>query len=518
MTDSYEMVREVILLIAEITKGTTIFSETVYGNDAETAFDSLSIQGTVDKYIEELKAVDLKAEDKKKYTIQSKVDNNSYSTIESFYKDFVIVCFILINTLNKYSEAYYLIDKLYQIVSELILRNLSTSINSLKNNQTEEKDDSNINIPKALQKSFEIQFNSVSEFYEVSIKKQLQVNVQLEKNIIDRNGANNYQTMNSSTESLFSSILNKSILDKREDILPDKSMNFVDVLPVDISSTIEAPKLGLSLASTNKRIPDPTLPATRILTKYINPLWYKLPVNIWLKNLVPEDDSNKLQHILPIVSKNESLLNNCQAIDLWMKKTSYLVKYNGNEEQKKVEAAKLDALEQEELSAFSSSILTKKHTPLDHESDNEKPKIALQNLINWSELHYYTDEEITVLTQCDNLKSLQLFINKYIAKLIKLQQHRLKHTKATSASPAEIELYHKIQKLLKIVLMYSSKDQLKNFTLPTTKSVPVLQANYTGTLPLKKLSAHQSALNVNPSTTHTYSSNGKYRPKKYRKG
>lgn len=518
MADSVEKVREIILLIAEIANGTTIFNETMYGSDAETAFDSLSIEATVDKYIENLKAIDMKAEDTPRYTIQSKIDKNGYTSIESFYKDFVIVCFILINTLNKYSEAYYLIDKLYQIVSQLILRSLGTSINRLKNYQTEEKEDTNINIPKALQKSFEIQFNSVSDFYEVSIKKQLQVNVQLEKNIIDRNGANNYQTMNSGSESLFSSILDKSTLDKRQDILPDKSMSFVDVLPVDISSTIEAPKLGLILASTNKRIPDPTLPATRILTKYINPLWYKLPVNIWLKNLVPEDDSNKLQHILPIVSKNESLLNNCQAIDLWVKKTSYLIKYNGNEEQKKEAAAGLDELEEEELSKFSSSILTKKHTPLGDQSGAEKPKIDLQNLINWSDLHYYTEDEQTVLTKCDNLKTLQLFINKYITKLIKLQQHRLKHTKATSASPAEIELYHKIQKLLKIVLIYSSKDQIKNFTLPSTKSVPVLQANYTGTLPLKKMSAHQSALNVNPSTTHTYSSNGKYRPKKYRKG
>ncbi|KAL6929456.1 hypothetical protein ACO0SA_000858 [Hanseniaspora valbyensis] len=518
MSESIDNIKNVISVIHEIVKDTTIFNETIYDNENETSFDSLSIKDTLDKYIENLKNIDLTNPDVKKYTIKSKLEESKYKSIELFYKDFVIVCFILLNTLNKYSESYYTIDKLYQVVSELVLRNLSSSINNSINNESYQKEDPNLIIPKALKKGFETQFNCIAEFYQIPIKKQLQVNVQLGKNTIDRNGANKYNTFNNNSETLFSSILNKSILDKREDQLPDENVNFINVLPVDISSTIEAPKLGLILASTNKRIPDPTLPATRILTKYINPLWYKLPVNIWLKNLIPDDNNNKLQHILPIVSKNESLINNCKATDLWMKKTNYLVKYNQKEEEIKQEQAKIESLEQQEIDKITSNVLIKKHASLDVENDNkDKNKINLKNLVTWSELHYYTDEELDLLTKCDSLKKVQEFISKYLSKLIVLQQQRLKNVKLTKPKPLEIELYHKIQNLLKIVLIYSSKEQMKYLELPTINTVPILQPNYTGSLSANKLSINQTGLNFNNSTSPSYTTSGKYRSKKYRK-
>ncbi|XBW34649.1 hypothetical protein QEN19_000216 [Hanseniaspora menglaensis] len=516
MENTNEKITKIILVVAEIVKNTTIFNEIIYAYDADEVVEKMSVQSTLDRYLENLKNIDMLAEDTKKYTINSKYIEGNYTNIESFYKDFSIVCFILLNTLNKFSESYYLVDKIFQIVSELILRSLTVDIGNLVDEETFIQNEKELQIPKPLFKSFEIQFKSIAEFYKVPVKKQLQIEVQLGNNVITRNGMGVNNTNNhNSNGTLFSSILNKSILDRREDELPDENMSFVKVLPVDISSTMDASKLGLIIPSTNKRIPDPTLPATRILTKYINPLWYKLPVNIWLKNLVPDDDNDKLEHVLPIVSKNESLISNCKASDLWIKKTDYLVHYNKKQEELKKQEEESDLSENLQLETFSKTLLTKKHTPLTSDDDNNK--INLNNLMTWSESHYYSDFELETLINCDSLKKVQDLISKYMAKLIVLQKSRIKSKTLLKPQLAETELYHKIKNLLKLILLYSSKEEIKKLEIKTTTTVPVLQSNYSGSLPMKKFIASASTLNYNSATSHAYSSSGKYRPKKYRK-
>lgn len=485
-----ESLNDIITTIQEIVKNTTIFDEIIYENKSSSDKD-LNIQTSLDQYIETLKSLQPDQEGIRKYTISEKVKNNEYKSINQFYKDFVTVCFILINTLNKFSSAYYRIDKYFQVVSELLLRYLGTGLNKQLDVECDGKD---IPAPSTLKKGLDLQFDSIMEFYQAPVKKQAQVEIDLQKNAINKSTSTTYINRMYNKDTLFTSLMHKSILDRSLEAPIDEKVKYVDVLPVDVTNTIDAPKLGAIMPLTNKNIPDPTLPNTRILDKLMNPSWYTLPVETWVHSLMTEKDED-MNHIVSIVTKNSSLLSSSESNEYLHRKLNFLKKYNLN----KVE--EIDNLE--ELETIKKQILEKRHA---EESSNDE-KINLEHLCNWKEDHYYNDEEIELLTKCNSMKEVQDLISKYLVQLSKLQKHRLKISKSIKASPVEVELYEKIKRLLKLVLLNGDKEKVKNVKLTVTKKVPVLQANYSGTLPVKKISMGGSSSVVN----HTFKSKHKRR-------
>ena len=92
------------------------------------------------------------------------------------------------------------------------------------------------------------------------------------------------------------------------------------------------------------------------------------------------------------------------------------------------------------------------------------------------------------MTNAKSMKEVQDLISRYISQLSNIQQHRLKVSKSIKPKPVEIELYGKVKRLLKFVLLNGDKEKMKDVKLNFTKNVPVLQANYSGTLPVKKIS------------------------------
>ncbi|KAL6944054.1 hypothetical protein ACO0OE_003948 [Hanseniaspora uvarum] len=488
MTDS---IADIISTVQEIVKNTTIFNEIIYKDDTQT-YENLTVNATIDQYVENLKKLQGNEKVFKQYTISQKLENNEYKSIKEFYLDFVIVCFILINTLNKFSDAYYRIDKYFQVVSELLLRYLGTGLN---NQIDEEQDIKDITVPKSLKKGLETQFDSIIQFYQAPVKKQAQVNIDIQSNAINKSTNTTYLNRLYNKESLFTSLMHKSILDKSEDGPIDENINYVENLPVDVSATIDAPKLGAVMPFTNRNIPDPTLPNTRILDKLMNPLWYKLPVETWIHSLVTDED-DEMEHVISIVTKNSSLVNCSQSNDFLNKKLQFLKQHNLNKVKENYDT--------DEIESITKNILEKKHA----EIADKNEKINLKNLYNWSQEHYYNDEELQVLTTSKSMKEVQDLINKYLAQLSKLQQHRLKISKSIKAKPVEIELYAKIKRLLKFVLLNGDKEKVKNVKLEFTKNVPVLQANYTGTLPVKKISL------TNSSSTGTSTYKSKYKKRR----
>lgn len=485
-----ESLNDIIITIQEIVKNTTIFDEIIYENKSSSDED-LNIQTSLDQYIEILKSLKPDQQGIRKYTISEKVKNNEYKTIKQFYKDFVIVCFILINTLNKFSSAYYRIDKYFQVVSELLLRYLGTGLNKQLDVECDGKD---IPAPSTLKKGLDLQFDSIMEFYQAPVKKQAQVEIDLQKNAINKSTSTTYINRMYNKDTLFTSLMHKSILDRSHEAPIDEKVKYVDVLPVDVTNTIDAPKLGAIMPLTNKNIPDPTLPNTRILDKLMNPSWYTLPVETWVHSLITEKDED-MNHIVSIVTKNSSLLSSSESNEYLHRKLDFLKKYNLN----KVE--EID--NSEELEKIKKQILEKRHA----EESSKDEKINLEHLCNWKEDHYYNDEEIELLTKCNSMKEVQDLISKYLVQLSKLQKHRLKISKSIKASPVEVELYEKIKRLLKFVLLNGDKEKVKNVKLNVTKNVPVLQANYSGTLPVKKISMGGSSSVVN----HTFKSKHKRR-------
>lgn len=358
------------------------------------------------------------------------------------------------------------------MVSELLLRYLGTGLNKQVDAVCDGKD---IPVPSSLKKGLELQFDSIMEFYQAPVKKQAQIEIDLQKNAINKSTSTTYINRMYNKEALFTSLMHKSILDKSQEAPIDEKINYVDVLPVDVTDTIDAPKLGAIMPLANKNIPDPTLPNTRILDKLVNPLWYTLPVETWVHSLITEKDED-MNHIVSIVTKNSSLLNSSESNDYLHKKLDFLKEYNLN----KVE----EVDNAEEIESIKKNILEKRHT----EVTDENEKINLEHLCNWSEDHYYNDEEIELLTKCSSMKEVQDFIGKYLVQLSNVQKHRLKISKSMKVSPVELELYGKIKRLLKFVLLNGDKEKIKSVKLNVTKNVPVFQANYSGTLPVKRIS------------------------------
>lgn len=483
-------VADIISTVQEVVKDTTIFNETIYQLNKQT-YEELSISATIDQYIEILNKFNGNEKKYNQHTIDEKFKNNEYNSIKEFYQDFVIVCFILINTLNKFSDAYYRIDKYFQVVSELLLRYLGSGLSKEIDSEQDVKD---VKPPKALEKGLETQFDSILQFYQAPVKKQAQVDIDLQSNAINKSTSTTYVNKLYNKDSLFTSLMHKSILDKREDGPIDESIKYVENLPVDVTTTIEAPKLGAVMPFTNKNIPDPTLPNTRILDKLMNPLWYKLPVETWIHSLVGDDDEKK--HIVSIVTKNSSLINSSQSNDYLKKKLEYLKQHNLNRVDEKDDT--------EEIELITKNILEKKHSAISGGDE----KIDLKNLYNWTNEHYYNDEEIEVLTNAKSMKEVQDLISKYMAELSKVQQHRLKVSKSIKPKPVEIELYGKIKRLLKFLLLNGDKEKMKDVKLNFTKNVPVSQANYSGTLPVKKISL------TNGSNSGTSSYKTKYKKRR----
>lgn len=485
-----EPLYDIILTIQEIVKNTTIFDEVIYENSSSSNED-LNIQTSIDKYIKTLKSLKTDQENNRNYTISEKVKNNEYKSIKEFYKDFVIVCFILINTLNKFSGAYYRIDKYFQVVSELLLRYLGTGLNKEINVECDVKD---VPAPSSLKKGLDTQFDSIMEFYQAPVKKLAQVEFDLQKNAINKSTSTTYINRMYNKDTLFTSLMHKSILDRSQEAPIDEKVKYVDVLPVDVTNTIDAPKLGAVMPLANKNIPDPTLPNTRILDKLMNPSWYTLPVETWVHSLITDNDED-MNHIVSIVTKNSSLLSSPESNEYLHRKLDFLKKYNLNK------VGEID--DSEELETIKKQILEKRHA----EESSKDEKINLEYLCNWKEDHYYNDEEIELLTKCKSMKEVQDLISKYLVQLSKLQKHRLKISKSMKANPVEVELYGKIKRLIKFVLLNGDKEKVKSVKLNVTKNVPVLQANYSGTLPVKKISMGGSPSAIN----HTYKSKHKRR-------
>ncbi|CAI4034971.1 hypothetical protein SMKI_12G1080 [Saccharomyces mikatae IFO 1815] len=413
-------------------------------------------------------------------TINKRFENGEYEPVQGgFYKlyhDVKLVCTILIHFYPQGTRNYQLVDKFYKFSSELLLRECyrigialtqanivkSRSGKSLNGNEVDEYDDDDD--ATELDKIISYDFIKISMNYSVPISQTYQIRTK--------------------DMDLFSSIISKSNLDKRPHELPNTNFKINNILPqTDIEN--EAPRLGFVGANTSN-IPDPTLPPTEMMTRFLHPNWYALPTTVWLKY-------GNYNSWAPSFNENGTVVDSTTRGLIWLERIGYMNLYEKNEKKEKQEEI-LDSNEGNKNSEQKdkNEIIDGKSNGVNNNSDDndtgitsenaegfedtEQSIIKLHNLYNWAPSNYIGDDEIESFQNGTPDK----LVTESLAKLKKLRKERILN-RVSKPTTEEREIYFKVKRILKEVILAKKVSKLP---INNVRAFPVLQTNYSGSIPV----------------------------------
>lgn len=393
-------------------------------------------------------------------SISQRFNGDHYYNLEDngFYKlyhDIKLVCTMLIHYYNPGTRNYQIVDKFYKFASELILRECYTiGVQLTKNIDTVDCTDKNIDLTKGkssteLDQSISKDFIKISTSYRVSIPETYHIKTK--------------------DMDLFSSIIAKSSLDHRVRELPNNNFEINKIIP-QTNLFEEAPRLGFMAANTST-IPDPTLPPTEMMSKFLHPNWYALPTTTWL-------EYNDYKSLAPSFNENGTVLDATTRGIMWLRRIGYmdLASKDGEklEEPAQPEEKNTDFVQNEDKKEEVSTIDTTKNLePID------ATKINIENVLSWKPSHYIDDDEIKAFEDGTQSK----LVNKLLLKLQKLRKQRIMN-KSNKPDIEETKLYYKVKRILKHIVM---NKQVTKLPMNHENSFPIMQANYSGTIPVVRI-------------------------------
>ncbi|QID86634.1 Chromatin structure-remodeling complex protein rsc58 [Saccharomyces pastorianus] len=413
-------------------------------------------------------------------TINKRFEDGEYEPVQGgFYKlyhDIKLVCTMLIHFYPQGTRNYQLVDKFYKFSSELLLRECfrigialtqtnkskSRSGKILGGNEADDYDDDD---------ATELDKTISNDFIKISMNYSLPIS----------------QTFHIKTKDLdlFSSIISKSNLDKRPHELPNTNFKINNVIPqTDIEN--EAPRLGFVGANTSN-IPDPTLPPTEMMTRFLHPNWYALPTTVWLKygnynSWAPSFNENGT--VVDSTTRGLIWLERIGYMDLYEtseKKTTQEEKLDANEDDKNIEQkhdhevvdGKIDGTESVDDNDDNVST-TSKNT--EGTEDNEQTIIKLQNLYNWTPSNHIGDDEVESFQNGTPDK----LVSESLLKLKQLRKERILN-RVSKPTTEEREVYFKVKRILKEIILAKKVSKLP---INSVRAFPVLQTNYNGSIPV----------------------------------
>ena len=428
-------------------------------------------------------------------TISQRMDDGYYSVNHNgFYKlyhDVKLVCTLLIHYYQPGTRNYQLVDKFYRFATELIIRecyNIGSSLQTDVDGHNA-NDSSSTNPNSELYDSISQDFIKITTSYKVPIPQTYHIRTR--------------------DLDLFSSIIAKSSLDRRAQELPNSNFEINKVIPqTDILE--EAPKLGFVCANTSN-IPDPTLPPTEMLTRFLHPNWYALPTTTWLKY-------GGFESWAPSFNEGGSVLDSTSRGMIWLRRIGYM-KFMDGKEQKKRESGTEDGNRVDDK-ATDSTMVPKMDTegdktagepkvePKVDENKEDKPndredavneqkygkeendsghvteehnrtqhEIQMKNLLKWAPENYIESDEI------ESFKAgLEAnLINATLLKIRRLRNKRIGKDPTAPPGEEEVKLYYKVKRMIREVVLNRKIDKVPLFH---QRMIPVLQANYSGGIPV----------------------------------
>ncbi|CAM9019103.1 unnamed protein product [Wickerhamomyces anomalus] len=349
-------------------------------------------------------------------TVLDRIEKSYYKSIYSLYHDVRLSAYISLLNEEIGSPHYVDIDRFYKFATEFILREsyrLHIQISEL-----EEAD------KKALRETPPSDFEETlsQDFVKISTTYSL-------------GNSEAFFIITQNNVPLFSSLNQRSSLDERE-ILPPESFSTTTVVPQ--AGSIPATNLGF-LSPQVGRIPQPTLPPTEILSRFLHPNWYSLPTAKWL-------EGSDLQSFAPVIDEQNTVVTSQDKGRLWLEQIGYT---------KFFEKTKMRIrMRNEEIGT-----------------------ISLDNLYEWAPGNDIDDDEIEAFEKGTESQ----FVNEILSKLQALKKKRLSEsTELSYPTEEEKKLYHKANRILREIILSSGH-------VPDWKpspSLPILQTNYSGTLPV----------------------------------
>lgn len=393
-------------------------------------------------------------------TISQKFDEQAYKVEKHgfyrLYHDITLVCLNLIHFYSPGSRFYQMVDKFYRFATELILREcykigvqLTSEEDKIeKEIQEEEIKDEDQN---ELNEAISLDFIKISTSYKLPAVQTYHIKTK--------------------DQDLFSSIISKSVLDHRPQELPNSHFEINNVIP-QTNLFEEAPRLGF-LAANTSNVPDPTLPPTEMMPRFLHPNWYALPTTKWLNY----GDYNSWA---PPFDESGTVMDSKMRGKIWLEKIGYNEiigkQLTTEEEETKEEAAVKDKESRTETNTDADS--TKVQETIENETNDDKTTIKLENIFKWQPGNYIEKDEI----ESSKNGTIDKLIHESIVKLHKLRKDRVLK-KVDKPTSDESKLYYKVRRLMREVII---NKQISKLPMQHAKYMPVLQANYNGSIPIVK--------------------------------
>lgn len=401
-------------------------------------------------------------------TISEKFESHLYKAEKNgFYKlyhDITLICTILIHYYMPGTRSYQMVDKFYRFATELILREcyklgiqLTTTEDTIEDKLNDEESSEKNELNDAISQDF----IKISTFYRLPTTQTYHIKTK--------------------DQDLFSSIISKSALDHRPQELPNSNFEINNIIP-QTNMFEEAPRLGF-VAANGSNIPDPTLPPTEMMTHFLHPNWYALPTTAWL-------EYGEYSSWAPSFNENAAVLDSTTRGIIWLRKIGYneLIKKTEEELKTDKKEEELETDKKEEEDEKENDDIGKKKDEKENDdieqkneedtSSIEKPAIRLENIFDWKPENYIDQDEIESFKDGTQAE----LINTTLLKMQKLRKERV-HAKIVKPLKEESQLYYKVKRMLKEILV---SNQITGLPMNHTRGMPVLQANYNGSIPVVK--------------------------------
>lgn len=411
-------------------------------------------------------------------TISQQFETGEYSAERGgfyrLYHDINLVCMMLIHYYPQGTRNYQMVDKFSKFATELLLREcyrVGVSLMQVDPDEYASKPEEKTELDRIIARDF----IKISTNYKVPIAKTYHIKTkELE---------------------LFSSIIGKSSLDRRPQELPNSNFEINKII-LQSNMCEDAPRLGFVAANTSN-VPDPTLPPTEMMTRFLHPNWYALPTTTWL-------EYGDYKSWVPSFNENGTVIDSTAKGIIWLERVGYMEAFHNDDEHKenegKEESSDKPKLEEDSESNKNGDAESKEPGPTKSNeedgvlkdatsengkqqevADSEPPVIKLQNLLQWSPANILDEESISSFKE----GSQSQLISNTLLQIQRMRKDRIRN-KITKPSAEETKLYNKTRRLMKEVILAK---QISGLPMNHCRTFPVLQANYNGSVPVVRTQA-----------------------------
>lgn len=369
---------------------------------------------------------------------QERLKSNYYKSIYPLYHDIRLSAFILLHQLEIGSNLYLDIDKYYKFSTEFIMRESFMLNIEVNDSKTKIHDD------------------EISDFDELLSQDFVKISTSYTLGNQDA-----YFLTSQNNIPLFSSLNQRSSLDMRE-IHTSEKFASTKILPQTYAPTQNT---FSSISPLSNRIAQLTdqQQSQQILSTFLHPNWYSLPTAKWL-------EQSDFQTYAPVIDEQNTVVSSEDKARLWLEHVGYKQlldsilpdkKTNGDVVKDEVfkEESKKDEVKEEEIP----------------ETREKIGSISLENLYEWAPGNEIGEDEIEAFKNGTESE----LVNKLLEKLQIFKDSRLENG-ISKPSTEEIKIYHKINRILTEIINASEKIP----DIKTSSSIPILQNEYTGTLPV----------------------------------